>query len=132
MREKGLLAACVLSFVLAVALAAFDANGGGLIERYYMDFGFMLGVGALFILVAVNMDGMPATVVKGEAVPLEGALDAVDAGEGCVRGADAKDGRAEGMREGQSLVWRRVFTVAFALTLLDAVMWLGSSYSVFS
>ena len=131
-REKGLLAACVLSFVLAVALAAFDANGGGLIERYYMDFGFMLGVGALFILVAANMDGMSATVVKGEAVPLEGALDAVDAGEGRVRGAEAKDGRVEGMREGQAFVWRRVFTVAFALTLLDAVMWLGSSYSVFS
>ena len=49
-----------------------------------------------------------------------------------MRGADAKDGRAEGMREGQAFVWRRVFTVAFALTLLDAVMWLGSSYSVFS
>ncbi len=122
LREKGLLAACVLSFVLAVVLAAFDANGGGLIERYYMDFGFMLGVGALLVLVALNMDGMAEGVVKGEDAPAALAFDA----------ASAEEAHAQGLREGRAAMWHRVFLVAFALTLLDAVMWLGSSYSVFS
>ncbi len=133
LREKGLCAACVLSFALAVALAAFDANGGGLIERYYMDFGFALGAGALFILVAADMDGMlagPAAVQGAGAALADGkAAQAPPAGAAVPAGACTREAA---VREGAGMMWRRVFLVAFALTLLDALMWLGSSYSVFS
>jgi hypothetical protein len=140
LRKAGLLAPVALAGVLAVALAAFDANGGGLMERYYMDFGFCLGVGALLVLLAADVGGAPAGFVPGAALvpsassarptrpPAESASDAA-AVPSPVEGARLSVEDAH--LAGGAAMLRCVFLVAFAITLLDAVMWLGSSYSVF-
>ena len=109
----------IVGVMIAFVLAFFDANAAGIMERYYMDFGLALAISFLVFFIAV----LPKGLQKPSACAQLQQEQVLSQQEQAQQKLELKQ---------LASVLEYFIWITFAITVLNALIWIGTTSSVFA